>query len=495
MKILIFLYFFCAVMLTLYGINCHIMIRLFKGRYHQRRAEDRRQLHEFYGGPIPLDSLGSFSGVLPRVTTQLPLFNEFNVSERLIDAAAAMVYPPGYHEIQVLDDSTDETRDTIAAKVAEWQQKGIDIKHVRRAHRDGFKAGALRCGLARAKGEYLVIFDADFVPPPDFLLRSLPFFLQDPRIGFVQARWGHLNREESFVTRLQSIGIDGHFMIEQSARNNNGLLMNFNGTAGIFRKQAVIEAGNWQSDTLTEDMDLSYRIQLSGWRCRYLVDLVAPAEIPSDINAFKNQQFRWAKGSIQTALKLMPRILRADFSLFAKIQAYLHLTHYLVHPLMLFLAVMAPPVLLSGPPRVPAALYLCFAALLVMSCSGPSRLYILAERCLNTPFIKTLAWIPLMICFGCGLAVNNTRAVIEAVIGRQSGFVRTPKKGQAPRKSYRPRRNRFFMLELLVGLWCLAATVIYFASDLYLVGHFLLLYATGYLSIGILSWYHGTKRT
>jgi cellulose synthase/poly-beta-1,6-N-acetylglucosamine synthase-like glycosyltransferase len=495
MNILTAAYFICAVILTLYGINCHVLIALFKRRYRQRMAEDRRRLMEFYGGPVPVDRADAFAGWLPRVTTQLPLFNEINVSERLIDAAAAMVYPAGYHEIQVLDDSTDETRRAIAARVAELQRKGVDIKHIRRENRQGFKAGALRHGLNAASGDYLVIFDADFVPTRDFLLRSLPFFLQDPRIGFVQARWGHLNRDESLITRLQSIGIDGHFMIEQTARNSNALFLNFNGTAGVFRKQAILDAGNWQDDTLTEDMDLSYRIQLAGWLCRFLPELVAPAEIPSDINAFKSQQFRWAKGSIQTALKLLPRILVADFRPFAKLQAVMHLTHYLVHPLMLFLAVMALPVLLIGQPHVPAIFFLAFGALLIVSCTGPSRLYILAERLLKTPMNRTLGLMPLMICFGCGLAVNNSRAVLEALIGRKSHFVRTPKKGEKPRKTYRLRHNRLFVLEVLVGLWCLAGTAIYFASDLYLVGHFLLLYAAGYLGIGILSWYHGMKRS
>ena len=493
MKILILLYFLCAVLLTLYGINSHVMIHLFKRRHARRRREDRIVVSNFYGGAVPLNDPQPFAQSLPTVTTQLPIFNELNVAERLIDAAATMVYPRGRHEIQVIDDSTDETRQIVAAKVVELRQQGVDIKHITRKDRKGFKAGALRFGLDRASGEYLAIFDADFVPPPDFLLKSIPFFIADSRLGFVQGRWGHLNGEESFVTRLQSIGINGHFMVEQSARNFNGLFMNFNGTAGIFRKTAVLEAGNWQDDTLTEDMDLSYRIQLAGWRCRYLVDLVAPAEIPSNVNAFKGQQFRWAKGSIQTAKKLLPRILQADISGFAKFQAFMHLTHYLIHPLMLFLAVMALPVLLSGQPRLPAVLFFAFGSLLVLSCSGPSCLYVVAEHALDKSRLKTLLLMPLMICFGCGLAVNNSRAVLEALIGRKSAFIRTPKKGFSRTKRYLPARSSLYLTEIGVGLWCLAGMAVYFAADLYLVGHFLFLYAAGYLSIGILSWRHGVN--
>lgn len=447
----------------------------------------------FYGGPIPVDDPNSAARRLPRVTTQLPIFNELNVAERLIDAAAAMAYPTGKHEIQVLDDSTDETRRIVAAKVAELRHEGINIVQITRKNREGFKAGALKNGLERATGKYLAIFDADFVPPRDFLLHAVPCFYSEPNIGFAQARWGHLNRNESLITRLQSIGINGHFMVEQTARNSSGLLMNFNGTAGIFRKQAILDAGNWQGDTLTEDMDLSYRIQLAGWRCRYMLNLIAPAEIPNDVNAFKNQQFRWAKGSIQTAIKLLPKVLRSDFSVFAKVQAFMHLTHYCIHPLMLFLAVMALPVLLIGHPDLSTVLFAVFGFLLALSCTGPSRLYIVAENALENSPLKTLFLMPVMICFGCGLAVNNTRAVLEALFGKKSNFVRTPKSGYKSRKNYTPVKNVIYLIELLTGFWCLAGTIVYFSSDQILVGHFLLLYTIGYLAIGILSWRHSIK--
>jgi len=495
MKIIIFLYFLCAVLLTLYGINCHVMVYLFKRRHRERVRADNEALSGFYDGRFPVDYLEYAADRLPKVTTQLPVFNELNVAERIIDAVAAFVYPAGRHEIQVLDDSTDETRAIVAAKVDALRKKGVNIKHLIRDNRQGFKAGALRKGLTRAEGEFLAIFDADFVPPADFLLKAIPFFLLDDQLGFVQARWGHLNRHENIITRLQSIGINGHFMIEQSARNSNNLLMNFNGTAGVFRKQAIVEAGNWQDDTLTEDMDLSYRIQLAGWSCRYLINLVAPAEIPRNINAFKSQQFRWAKGSIQTALKLLPQILRADYSRFVKLQALVHLTHYMIHPLMFFLAIMALPILLSDQLQLSSVAFGVFGVLIFLSCSGPSRLYVAAERGLKNSILRTLLLMPIMICFGCGLAVNNTKAVIEAIGGKQSGFIRTPKNGFSKKKNYRTVGNILFFIELFTGLWCLAGMAVYFASDLYIVGHFLLLYAAGYLYVGFLSWHHGVKNT
>ncbi len=490
MPIAVWIYFGCALMLVLYGLNCHLLIHLFKRRFPGRLEEDRRLLQRFYSHGIGAAVQQVQDTRLPVVTTQLPIYNEMNVAERLIDAVAAMAYPAGRHEIQVLDDSTDDTGRIVARKVAQLRGRGVDIHHITRRTREGFKAGALKNGLARARGDFLAIFDADFVPPEDFLMRAMPFFLLQPKLGFVQARWGHLNADESLVTRFQSIGIDGHFMVEQWARNTNRLFMNFNGTAGVFRKAAVIEAGNWQGDTLTEDMDLSYRIQLTGWHCRYLIDLVAPAEIPGDLNAFKSQQFRWAKGSTQTAIKLMPRILRSGAGAFAKFQAFMHMSHYVIHPLMLTLAVLAPVLLLYPKTFFPGVFFLIFGTLLLLSCTGPSRMYLVAERAIGVSPWRTLLLMPAMICFGCGLAVNNTRAVLEAVLGIQSAFVRTPKSGGRRRKCYRVGHRGTIGLELVLGAWCLAGMALYFHSQHYLIGHFLLMYALGFLFIGGMSWIH-----
>ncbi|MCB2168347.1 MAG: glycosyltransferase [Deltaproteobacteria bacterium] len=491
MSAVILIYFIAALILTIYGINTHILVQLFKGSYPKRTQTDKAFLAGFYDQD-PFYRHTSNSGArLPSVTTQLPVFNELNVVERLIDAVAEFHYPEGCHEIQLLDDSTDETRMIVAEKVRLLQRQGIDIHHITRKDRTGFKAGALREGLARARGDFVAIFDADFVPPRDFLLRAMPFFIDQPKLGLVQARWGHLNQNDSWVTRLQAVGINGHFMVEQGARSANRLFMNFNGTAGIIRKEAIIDAGNWQGDTLTEDMDLSYRMQLCGWECRYLIDLVAPAEIPRDLNAFKSQQFRWAKGSTQTAIKLMPRIWRSSFRPFAKFQAFMHMSHYIIHPLMLTLAILAPFLLLQKTHFLTGIGFVCFGGLLLLSCTGPSRMYLVAEHALGRPYRRTLCLLPFMVCFGCGLAINNSRAVVEALLGKTSTFVRTPKSGGLIRKRYRVKTSPLIFLEILVGIWCLFGVGLYFDSHHYLIGHFMLIYAVGFLSIGGISWYYG----
>ena len=487
------IYAICAFLLAVYGINTHMLVQLFTRHFPERMKTDKAFLADFYSQNSPFEKTNEAAANLPTVTTQLPIFNELNVVERLIDAVAAFQYPEGLHEIQVLDDSTDETRMIVAEKVRILQEQGIDIHHITRHDRTGFKAGALREGLARARGEFVAIFDADFNPPSDFLLRAMPFFVDQPRLGLVQARWGHINKEENWVTRLQAIGINGHFMVEQGARSANRLFMNFNGTAGVFRKTAILDAGNWQEDTLTEDMDLSYRLQLRGWQCRYLIDLVAPAEIPRDLNAFKNQQFRWAKGSIQTAIKLMPRIWQSSFRPFVKFQAFMHMSHYIIHPLMLILAILAPVLLLQKTRFLTGIGFFGFGGLLLLSCTGPSRMYLVAEHALGRRYLHTLRHLPFMVCFGCGLAVNNSRAVMEALLGKSSPFVRTPKSGEHTRKVYRISKNPLIYLELLIGVWCLYGVALYFYSHHYLIGHFMLIYAVGFLYIGGLSWWQGHR--
>ena len=270
---------------------------------------------------------------------QLPIYNERNVAERVIRAAASMDYPRDRLEIQVLDDSVDETKQIIDRLVEKLAREGLDIKAIRREDRDGYKAGALANGTALARGEFLAVFDADFVPGPDFLRRALPPFLADAKIAFVQTRWGHLNRDENILTICLALGIDGHFLVEQPARAKSGLFMNFNGTAGVWRRQAIEDAGGWSSRTLTEDLDLSYRVLLAGWKPCYIEDVAVPSELPATITGAKSQQFRWAKGSIQTAMRNLPRVWRGPYSLFEKIEAFLHLTNYLIHPMMLVLAV------------------------------------------------------------------------------------------------------------------------------------------------------------
>ena len=480
--LIIGLYFLTACGLVMYALNCYVMLFLFKrGR---KRAEDhRKEVLDWFKDLSDQDRI-------PAVTTQIPVYNEFNVIERVMRAVCQMRYPEGRHEIQVLDDSTDETRGLIDNLAGELRAEGYDVRVIRRENREGFKAGALAEGLAHAKGELIAIFDADFVPPADYLLRAIPFFMADDNLGLVQSRWGHLNRRRSLLTRAQSIGIDGHFMIEQSARNWGGLYMNFNGTAGVWRKQAILDGGGWKWDTLTEDMDLSYRAQFAGWNTVYLPDLVVPAEVPEDVNAFKSQQFRWAKGSIQTALKLFPELLASKVSLFKKVGAFFHLTHYLVHPMMIILAVLALPVLMLLKAYPGPLVFIFLAGVLGFSMMAPSTLYFVSQRASYQDWFRRVSYLPFLVVIGVGIAVSNSRAVIEAIIGRKSGFVRTPKKGDREIKHYKIRLPWSGIVEIALGAYCAWSLGYYLAAGKYLVGPFLAAYASGFLFIGLLTLAH-----
>ncbi len=469
-------------MLMLYGLNSYVMIFLYKKGF-KKAAIKRRDI---------LDSFDFYknSDRLPFVTTQIPVFNEYNVAERIIRYVCDMKYPKGRHEIQVLDDSNDETIQLINSIADELSGKGYQIKVIRRKDRTGFKAGALAEGMKTAKGEFIAVFDADFVPPGDYLLKTIPFFLDDKNLGLVQARWGHLNRKSSLLTRAQSLGIDGHFMIEQSARNWGGLFMNFNGTAGIWRKEAIIDGGGWEWDTLTEDMDLSYRVQFKGWETIYLPDLIVPAEIPEDINAFKSQQFRWAKGSVETAIKLFPSLLRMEIPLFKKIEAFFHLTHYFVHPFMLILAIFALPVMIlleNGPGPI---LFFLLAVILFLSMSAPSSLYIMSQKAAYKNWISRILWIPVLIVIGTGIAISNSRAVFEAVIGKKSDFIRTPKKGDSQQKIYKAVLPVSALVEIAVGIYCTFSFAAYISHEKYLICPFLAIYAAGFLCTGFLTLLH-----
>jgi len=430
--------------------------------------------------------------IWPRVTTQIPVYNELNVVERVIRAAADMEYPNSLHEVQVLDDSNDETSRMIDELAKSLKDDGVNIQVIRRYDRTGFKAGALSNGMEKTKGEFFAIFDADFVPPADFLMKTIPHF-SDESVGLVQARWGHLNSKQSLFTTAQSIGIDGHFMVEQCARNYNGLYMNFNGTAGVFRKKAIMEAGGWQWDTLTEDMDLSYRVQFAGWGTCYLPDLVVPAELPEDIRAFKSQQFRWAKGSIQTAKKLLPQIFSSPVSLFKKVEAFFHLTHYFVHPLMLTLSLLALPVIHLFEPALGSVFFTAIALILALSMSAPSTLYIYSQKYIYGDWKKRILRLPFLIIIGVGIAVSNTRAVCEALMGIRSDFIRTPKKGDTEKKQYKTGKTNFAYLEILLGLYCLVSFFYYLAAGKYLVGPFLFIYTAGFLFVGTRTLYQETR--
>jgi cellulose synthase/poly-beta-1,6-N-acetylglucosamine synthase-like glycosyltransferase len=436
---------------------------------------------------------------LPRVTVQLPIYNEMYVVNRLIGAVCALDYPRDLLEIQVLDDSTDETTDIAHACVDRWREQGVDVSYVHRTNRRGFKAGALENGLALAKGEFVAVFDADFVPDADFLRRTIHFFT-DPKVGMVQVRWEHLNRGYSALTQAQGILLDAHFVIEHSARNRSGAFFNFNGTAGVWRREAIQSAGGWQHDTLTEDLDLSYRAQLRGWDFVFLPQVTAPAEIPVEMNAFKSQQHRWAKGSIQTALKLLPTIWRRpDLPWHVKREAFFHLTANFAYLLMIPLAVLMP---VSVMVRVGHGWYEVmlldipfFAAATASVCS----FYFASQREIGMTLWQRLKYMPFIMALGIGLSVNNARAVVEALLGHQSGFTRTPKFGverpgdAVPRKRYRAAATFQPLVELGLAAYMTYGILFVIDTGVYYSLPFLFLFQAGFAYVGLMSVFEAAR--
>jgi cellulose synthase/poly-beta-1,6-N-acetylglucosamine synthase-like glycosyltransferase len=365
------------------------------------------------------------------------------VAERLIASVCRLEYPRDRLQIQVLDDSTDETQGIARASVERWRAEGVDIQYLHRGDRVGFKAGALESGLASATGELVAVFDADFVPGPDFLLRAVHHFT-DPRVGVVQARWGHLNRDWSALTRAQAIFLDAHFVIEHSARSRSGRFFNFNGTAGIWRRAAIESSGGWQHDTLTEDLDLSYRAQLRGWRFVYLSDLVAPAELPVDLGAFKAQQHRWAKGAVQVALKLLPELLRSSAPGHVKREAFFHLTANVAYLLMIPLAILLPVTVVVRVSHGWFEVLLLDIPFFAAASASIATFYAAAQAELGRTWWERLKHVPFVMAVGIGLSVNNARAVVEALMGYQTGFARTPKLGvEGARRGARQTRRRY----------------------------------------------------
>ncbi len=480
------LYAVASIGLFIYGINCYWLLAIFLRNRRREVVRDRRRLRRFFAE--------EGWEHLPKVTTQLPVFNEANVIERLIESVCAMEYPQGRHEIQVLDDSIDGSEKIAAELVEKMRARGHDIVLIHRTHRKDYKAGALNEGMEKSKGDFLAIFDADFVPPRDYLQRTVPFLCMDDKVGLVQARWGHLNSQESSLTLAQSIGIDGHFVIEQSARSWGRLFMNFNGTAGVWRKSAIQSSGGWEGDTLTEDMDLSYRAQLQGWKMKFAYDVVVPAELPSDINAFKSQQFRWAKGSIQTAIKLLPQVMKSKESWAVKLQSVLHTTHYLIHPLMLITALLALPLLYWFPFKVSTAAFSALCVIIVVSSLAPSILYLVAQRMSRKNWQSRILSIPTLMALGVGVAFNNTRAVVSALAGQKGTFVRTPKAGDKTVFLYRSKFPVTAAVELGLAAYCFTGFFHYTTAQKYLVGPFLGLYAIGFLVVGCMSLFHYFKK-
>ncbi|MGE5278612.1 MAG: cellulose synthase family protein [Acidobacteriota bacterium] len=422
---------------------------------------------------------------LPRVTVQLPIFNEVYVVERLVEAVAAMDYPRELLEIQILDDSTDETRQVARGVADRLAALGFDIAHLPRDHRAGYKAGALQKGMETASGEFLAIFDADFVPGPRFLRDALPHFA-DPRVGLVQARWDHLNRDFSLLTRIQSIFLDGHFVVEHTARNRSGRFFNFNGTAGIWRRRCLEEAGGWQSDTLTEDLDASYRAQLAGWKFLYLKDLVVPAELPVDMNGFKTQQHRWTKGSIQTARKLLPAILSSSYPLKVKTEAFFHLTNNFSYLLVVLLSFLILPAILIRERIGWQRLIVLDFPLFFGATFSFIAFYVSSQREIGREWKETLSCMPLLMSLGIGLSVNNARAVLEGVFDRKAEFTRTPKyriegnRGEWRSKRYRASGNFSAAAEATLAVYFLGA-IVFSAKENYWAGiPFLLIFFNGF---------------
>ncbi|WP_411827746.1 glycosyltransferase [Luteolibacter sp. AS25] len=476
------IYVIASAGLLFYGLNAYVLIFLFGKR---AKATQGRQLK--IEAEWNKNHPSGKTDDLPKITTQIPLYNEFNVAERCIRAVAAFDYPADLHQIQILDDSNDETCELVDRVAAELREKGIWIDVFRREIRHGYKAGALSDAMPEAHGEFIAIFDSDFVPEPDFLRRLLPHFI-DEETGLVQARWGHLNTKESLLTRAQSVGIDGHFAIEQTARSANHLFLNFNGTAGIWRRKAMEDAGGWAADTLTEDLDLSYRAQLKGWHMEYVPHVMVPAELPETYSAFKSQQFRWAKGSIQTAIKLLPTVFRSEERPFAKFQSIFHLCHYFAHPLMFTVAMLALPALKFLSKDVQTSWLILIAGPLLAATIGPSILYVISQHYLYPDsWKKRILLLPALVLVGFGICISNTRAVLEAILGIKSGFVRTPKRGSKVTKSYNPVASVIPILEIAAALYCILSVYIYYRHGSYGIIPFLTLYIGGFGLVGISS--------
>jgi cellulose synthase/poly-beta-1,6-N-acetylglucosamine synthase-like glycosyltransferase len=471
-------YFLVMTILAVYGIHRYALVY----NYYKNRKR--------IAGPPP----EIFAW--PRVTVQLPIYNEKYVIERLVEAIAAFDYPRELLDIQVLDDSTDETQEVAANCVERYRQLGVPISHIHRDNREGFKAGALQEGLKSARGEFVAIFDADFIPPADFLRRTVPYFI-DQKLAMVQTRWSYVNRHYSALTEVEAILLDGHFVIEHSSRFRTGLFFNFNGTAGIWRRIAIEDAGGWQHDTLTEDTDLSYRAQLCGWHFTYLPEIDCPSELPVEMSAFKSQQARWAKGLMQTAKKILPRVLRSEMPTAVKAEAVFHLTANISYPLMVFMSIILLPAMIVRFYQGWVQVLIIDLPLFLASTCSISSFYLAAERALYPKTWKrTFLYLPFVMAVGIGLSVRNALAVIEAIAGVKSEFVRTPKyrveggaqgAGAWAKKKYHKSAGWLPFAEVGLGLYFAGAVFYALQNENYATVPFLLLFVWGYLYTGLMS--------
>ncbi|MGH9468212.1 MAG: cellulose synthase family protein [Terriglobales bacterium] len=478
-------YFVVLGILACYGFHRYSLVFLY---YKHRKRETQAPEHRFAD--------------LPFVTVQLPIYNEQYVVERLVASISQLRYPRDKLEIQLLDDSTDDTQAVAAAAVARAAAAGVPIVYLHRSNRNGYKAGALDAGMHAARGELIAIFDADFVPPADFLEQTVHYFT-DPKLGMVQTRWGYINRDYSWLTRVEAILLDGHFVMEHGGRHRADLYFNFNGTAGVWRRQAIADAGGWEHDTLTEDTDLSYRAQLSGWKFAYLPHVVCPSELPVDMNAFKVQQARWAKGLIQVSKKILPRLLRRkDVDAHHKIEAWCHLTNNISYPLMIILCTLLLPAMIvrfyQGWFQM---LYIDLPLFIASTCSI-SSFYVLSQRELYPrKWFSTLLYVPMVMAIGIGLTVTNSRAVLEALLGIKTSFKRTPKfhiesradtaASLAKKKTYARKVGWSPLIELALGGIFLVVAAYAWQMENFLTIPFILLFVVGYFTTGLLSIFQG----
>lgn len=464
----------------LYSISQLNLVYLFRKAKRKGMLPDEPEIQENYDHPM--------------VTVQLPVYNELYVVERLIDAVAAFDWPKDRFEIQVLDDSNDETVQLIADKVKEWQQKGLDIQQVRRPERKGFKAGALQYGIEISKGDYFAIFDADFVPDKDFLKKTVPHFDKDEKIGVVQSRWGHLNKEYSMLTKLQAFGLNTHFFVEQNGRSSGKHFLNFNGTAGVWRKTCILDAGGWKADTLTEDLDLSYRAQLKGWEIFYVSNTVAPAELPAAMGAIKSQQYRWTKGAAETSRKLLPKVLKAKLPLSTKFHATFHLLNSAIFICIVLTAFLSVPVLFIRNLSSGWQVLLNVSTIFLLGYGFLVIFYWNGFKEEKQSFWKTLKeFVPqmfMLLSVFLGLSVHNAVAVMEGLIGKKTPFVRTPKfnitkkEGSWKGNKYFSRKiNPLTMLEGFLSLYFLGGLGLAFYFNDFALLPFHILLSLGFLLV------------
>jgi cellulose synthase/poly-beta-1,6-N-acetylglucosamine synthase-like glycosyltransferase len=465
------LYVLAVALLALYGLHSLWLLVLFLRHRTAAGAQAERERIATLPGDADL----------PHVLVQLPVFNERDVVIRVLDAIGRLDWPTDKLHIQLLDDSTDDSVQIGRTAVDTLRTRGLDAVSLHRTDRTGFKAGALENGMKHCDAPFIAIFDADFIPNPDFLRIAIKPLLADPGLALVQGRWEHVNRNDNILTKAQAVGIDGHFAVEQGARAWSGLPMNFNGTCGMWRRTAIIDAGGWEHDTLTEDMDLSYRAQLVGWRCTYRIGLGVPGEVPADVAAWRSQQFRWAKGSIQTAMKLLPRIWRSTWSLHAKVCSTLHMTHYMVHPLILLSLFCAPlALLLVDQGVIPTWVLMLGILSFVVGASAPIAVYITSQLTLHgRAGWRNLRALPILAAIGTGIAISNGQAVWQALRGKQSAFVRTPKAGASGTSSYRANAHNG-VPEALCAAWAFVGMAVGFIGAHTWVTPLLAIYLSGF---------------